>query len=248
MKGLTVDISVLCEDKKTAELVEKEYPQVHIYKNVFPYVFRYGDEEQLRRMLKEDEILVRTPDGLGFLLENGYSGRIITDGEIYTFNKRSKQELALNGIYMDTVPPELNFHEIEERGTKESELLIYGHIPMMISAQCLYKNTQGACRKDAERGHRVSLRDRKGKKLHCICFCKNCVNVIYNSVPLSLHAQKDRIKEMGFKSLRLHFTIEDTDEALRITGYFLRLFENDCCDEDPPFRDYTTGHFNKGVE
>ena len=242
-----MDISVLCEDKTTAELLEKTYPQLHIYKNVFPYVMRKKDGESLREMLKEDEILVRTPDGLGFLLENGYKGRIVADAQLYTFNRSAKDLLEKRGVFLDTVPLELNFHEIRERGTQSSELMIYGHVPMMISAQCLYKNT-GSCRKDEKNGHRVVLRDRMGKRQSCICFCRYCYNVIYNSVPLSLHTQMDRIRKLDLKSLRLYFTLEDPKEALKITDYFVGLVGGEKTDGIPPFKDYTTGHFVKGVE
>ena len=243
-----MDISVVCEDEKTAELIEKKYPQVHIYKNVFPYVLRYEYEQELIKLLESDEILVRTADGLGFLIQNGYKGKIIADAGLYTFNRASKQFLKDSGVYRDTVPLELNYHEIRERGVEASELVIYGHVPMMISAQCLYKNTKDACRKDEKNGHRTVLKDRIGKNLPVICFCRYCLNVIYNSVPLSLHTELEKIRTLDVPSVRLSFTVEKPEEALDITGFFIKLLSGTSRADSVPFKEYTRGHFIRGVE
>ena len=243
-----MDISVVCEDEKTAELIGKKYPQVHIYRNVFPYVFRYEYGPELKKLLETDEILVRTADGLGFLIQNGFKGRIIADAGLYTFNRASKQFLKDAGVCRDTVPLELNYHEIRERGVEASELMIYGHVPMMISAQCLYKNTKGGCEKDEKKGHRTVLVDRMGKSLPVICFCRYCFNVIYNSVPLSLHTELEKIRSLDIPSVRLSFTVEKPEEALAVTGFFIKLLSGTSEAGPVPFKEYTKGHFIKGVE
>ena len=44
------------------------------------------------------------------------------------------------GIEGDTVPAELNAQEIRERCNTGSEMVVYGHAVLMISAQCVKKN------------------------------------------------------------------------------------------------------------
>ncbi len=203
---------------------------------------------ELEKMLGEDEIVVRTLDGLGFLVQNGYKGRMIADAGIYTFNGASREFLFVSGVCMDTVPLELNHKEIAERGTASSELIIYGHVPMMISAQCVYKNTKNRCRGRESEKHVFILKDRMSKKLPVICFCGCCLNVIYNSVPLSLHSHMDKIRKLGIENVRLYFTVEEPEEALSITGYYTELINGNGDAGVSPVKEYTNGHFIKGVE
>ena len=48
-----------------------------------------------------------------------------------------------------TAPLELNYNELREVGLESSELVVYGHVPMMVSAQCVTKTVAG-CRKEKE--------------------------------------------------------------------------------------------------
>ena len=43
----------------------------------------------------------------------------------------------------DTVPYELNEREIGKRDNTNSEMVVYGYLPMMVSAQCVQKNLNG---------------------------------------------------------------------------------------------------------
>ena len=102
-------------------------------------------------------------------------------------------------------------------------MLIYGYLPLMISAQCVHKNLYGCNHK--EEG--VTLKDRYDKEFtaKCICnpwktentdFCIPCYNIIYNSIPYGLLKEKSQIDRLGVSSLRLAFTIEKPQDAVKI--------------------------------
>ncbi len=250
-----MNISVLCEKEEIRSALLPHFDgQVHFYEAVFPHVFREEDTEKTKELLDAPEVLIRTPDELGFLKQKDYSGRIVSDTWLYAYNKESFTVLKDLGTAMDTAPLELTCHELSERGIGSSELVVYGRIPMMVTAQCMYRNSHND-RCSRSKGEKeiqtVVLRDRKGVGLPCLCYCRYCYNVIYNSVPLSLHTEKEMIKRLHPASLRLHFTTEEPEEACRITEFFLKLFsEEEGVPEtaEPPFKDYTKGHFRKGIE
>ena len=121
-----------------------------------------------------------------------------------------------NGIQGDTAPLELNRGELSRRDNRNSEMILYGRSPMMISSQCLKKNLDrctGAC-------SLLTLKDRMGKQFPVQCVCGSCYNVIYNSLPTSLIGEWGTIRNMGFRSYRLNFTVESGREAAETARKF----------------------------
>ncbi len=57
------------------------------------------------------------------------------------------------------------------------------------------------------------LKDRYQKTFYVKNYCDTCYNIIYNTAPLVLLEQIGEIEEMGIHEIRLHFTIEDTEET-----------------------------------
>ena len=94
----------------------------------------------------------------------------------------------------------------------------------------------------------MMLKDRYQKKLHVKNCCSECYNVIYNSVPLSLHNELSKIKSMGFESLRLGFTDEKPEDALQIAKWYAAALYKETSDMQPPVTEFTKGHFSRGVE
>ena len=244
-----MEISVTCEREDVKKAVSSAFPDVHVYGTVLPHVFRSENEKTVREALASDEVVTRTLDELGFLLENSYRGRIIGDTYLYTMNSVSFKTLKGMGLWRDTAPLELTYGELKERGVGESELMVYGRIPLMVSAQCVYRDTHGdRCSRDEKNGHTVIIRDRTNRQLPCLCHCRYCYNVIYNSVPLSLHNMMDQVLALGPAAVRLSFTTEDPDTACLITDHYRKLTGYEKNAGEFPLKEYTTGHFRKGVE
>ena len=70
-------------------------------------------------------------------------GKCILDASMYTWNDQSVDFWREEGVLRNTVPLELNEGELKHRDNTSSELLLYGYIPLMLSAQCVRKNLFG---------------------------------------------------------------------------------------------------------
>ncbi len=244
-----MEISAVCEKSEVKEMIKREFPDIHVYETVLPHVMRSDDASGFEHILSSEEVVARTIDELGFLLDNSYKGKIIADSYLYTMNRLSKSTLKELGVFRDTAPLELNFNELLQRGMEDCEFMVYGRIPLMVSAQCVYRNTHDdICKKDEKRGHLVYIKDRTGRSLPCVCDCRHCLNVIYNSVPLSLHNRMTEVLELNPAALRMYFSTETPEEAKQIAEFFTELIRTGKNDSGFPLKEYTTGHFKKGAE
>lgn len=243
-----MEINALCEREEVKNAIRESFPDVHVYEYVLPHVFRSGYEDEMKAALSMDEVVVRTIDELGFLKKNSYKGHIIGDTYLYTMNSSAVDSFRSMGVYRDTLPLELTYRELKERETRESEITVYGRVPLMVSAQCVYRDSHDDICKKKEKGRAVYLKDRTGRILPCVCFCRYCYNVIFNSVPLSLHNLMDEVVSLKPAGIRLYFSTEDPKEACAITGYYRDLLIKNIKNAEFPLREYTTGHFKKGVE
>lgn len=214
---------------------------------LLPYVMRAGNESRIKAMTEREEplrIMVRNIEELGYLNTLDSIPHIISDSCLYSFNGLSRETLKKLNVSEDTLPLELNFNELNRRGCRGSVMVIYGRIPMMVSAQCTHKTASGSCRK-AEEGFFNHITDRKGVRFPVRAECGCCYNVIYNSVPLSLFKEIRDIKKLEPSALRLDFTTESPEEAaLIIEGFFENGLREDGEKLIPA---YTKGHFRKGV-
>ncbi|MBO5227884.1 MAG: U32 family peptidase, partial [Lachnospiraceae bacterium] len=123
-------------------------------------------------------------------------------------------------------------------------LLVYGRIPMMVSAQCVRKTTgSGKCK--VEDGRIQELTDRMNNVFPVKNYCKFCYNHIYNCKPVSLLTQQREIERVAPKVLRLDFTTETPAEAKLIAEKFVAAF---LYGEDiMELKDFTRGHFKRGI-
>lgn len=216
---------------------------------IMPYIFRaetrkYYESDAARRMLSAyDAIVVKSLDEAGYLKECGLTNPLIADHNLYAFNGESEAFLKEQGFASDTVPLELNAKEIGKRGCADSEILVYGHLPMMVSAQCL-KKTAGRCNKVPEV---LYLRDRMKKDFPVKTNCQFCYNIIYNSAPSVLLENRDEIRKLSPAAIRLSFTLEDKKQVLSVTEKYIDAF---CKEKDIrlDLPEFTRGHFKRGVE
>lgn len=219
-----------------------------------PYIMRESDTpymEKIWSLAEKGEIegfLVRSLDELGFLLKweqkSGRRVKIRTDAGVYVWNLSTAKCLS---TFTDgfCIPYELNAREqrrlIADFASKDGHLfcwekIIYGRIPMMITANCLQK-TMDRCIQDGQ-GF-LWLRDRYHTDFPVLRKCSHCVNIIYNSVPLALFGEQCRVK--GIDVLRLDFTIETGQEVVQV---FRACLEGRSLEQGT----YTTGHEKRGVD
>ncbi len=187
--------------------------------------------------------LVRNLEDASLLIKNGYSDRIILDYGMYTMNRYSRKFWDELGIIGDTIPVELDRSEIYNRDNSKSELIIYGRIPLMISAQCIKKNFSKCTHSYGS----MLLKDRKQAEFPVLFECDRCYNIIYNSVPISLLSIYEQACKAGMTSVRLSFTIEDASETLEIINKANDILQKEIYDQKEGFS-YTRGHFKRGIE
>ena len=214
----------------------------------FPYIQREGILERKEAELVNlagclDGFLVRNLEELGYLKRLGLADKAVCDHSLYAFNDESKAFLEEQGVLRTTVPLEQNGGEIRRRDNENSEWIIYGNYPMMISAQCL-KKTYNVCDK---KGGFTRLKDRYGNFFAAQCECNFCYNVIYNSVPTGLLREAEQIKAASVSAVRMNFTIEGKAETGRLLDLFLDVYKKN---KDVPGQvpEFTKGHFKRGVE
>lgn len=213
-----------------------------------PAIFRAETERKFSRHAEEllalamDGMVVRNLESFVWLKEQGYSGEIISDYNLYTFNREAEEFLKDNGIGITTLPLELNEYELKELNVANALLTVYGHIPFMVSAQCVNKTISGC---DRENGKLLTLKDRYKKDFYVKNYCDYCYNMIRNGVPLSLLGAQKSIKNISPRGIRLMFSKENGREAFAIAKAFA---SQDSGKEEILFTEFTRGHLKKGVE
>lgn len=186
-------------------------------------------------------LLTRSPEMLARLREAGLTSLVRADAGLYTFNRDAEAFLEDTGVTRLTAPLELNRYELAERDNRSSELILYGRIPLMITAQCLVKETVGC----TGRSERHTLTDRTGAKFLVGCDCIFCYNEVLNSVPLMLFDEMKTIQSLGFPGVRVQCTVETGAETRRL------LEMARCALRGAEIRfggRFTRGHFLRGVE
>ncbi len=222
-------------------------------------------------------ILVRNAEELNIIRDLGFVGEIVTDYGLYLWNheavalhKDMFKDFAYGGF---NLPLELNTFEMGDMLNEvyaglnaasgvadypEAGLMIYGRVPMMLTANCL-RNTMQGC--SGNRGkicdyEDLKLTDRTGRTMPVTYDCTHCCNIIWNSVPVSLFKKIKRIKEFAdnYKiSYRLDFTVESGREVCDILNAYESAIYGGSSEKDRFAKvlsemDYTTGHFERSAD
>ena len=218
---------------------------------MMPRVFRKEAEQYFRKqmdLLKNagfDALGIGSMEEPGFLKEAGIGLQLFFDQGMYSWNHLAGEAMEQYGADRLTVPVELNEREIRDSGI-HGEMIVYGYLPMMISAQCIRKTTLGCSGKPEI----MWLKDRKEMRFPVVNQCRFCYNTIYNSAPLSLLGLSASVEGLGPKALRLNFTVEEPAAAGEILDAFFEEYALGEKAAEPSVlkNQFTRGHFKRGVE
>lgn len=217
---------------------------------VFPFIFRQQTSlfyEKIMPELKKlplDGIMVRSLDEIAFIKEWGNENwQMVSDSNLYTYSNEASEYFYRLGMMQDTIPVELNRKEILRRENSRSEMIIYGRLPLMITAQCIHKNTLGCMHQPKV----LNLKDRYSVHFPVKNFCSECYNVIYNSLPVCLFKEDVTVKKIAPAAVRLSFTTETEEEAEQILTIYGDIYKNGGILGQLPM-ECTNGHFKRGVE
>lgn len=255
------DLYLDCYEKIICSKKECGDPEFYL---ALPYVVRVKDQGYLHRLT---ERIARDPMIKGFLVRNleeaeyvskiGKPYNMVPDAGVYVFNRKSALFWADYSREF-TLPYELNHKEAEklcryaDTVGMTAAMIVYGRIPMMITANCIRK-TAGCCntqdsdgvenvfgKEEVERQTgrgKMWVQDRYKTAFPVAINCRHCYNIIYNSVPYSLHLKKMELDKIKAQIKRYDFTLESAQECRQILK-----------GDTFPWESYTTGHLKRGVE
>ncbi|WP_250278811.1 U32 family peptidase [[Clostridium] colinum] len=195
----------------------------------------------------------------GYLLRNyinlNTNKKVIADYTFNIFNNASIDKL-LSLFNTVTLSPELNISEIKSLTSENTEILVYGKLPLMTTHQCpvgLYVGNKGNNRfcKMKNNCDSFYLKDRTGACFPIKNDCFNCVTTIINKSPLFVLNKYEEINKLSNQYFRISFVDENKEEIKNIITYYSKTLINKehFNIKNSPFKnlDYTNGHFFRGV-
>lgn len=162
----------------------------------------------------------------------------------YSFNITNHQSLkvlAQQGYKRATFSLELNARQIEDIEVPQelqTEAIVYGHIPLMVTAHCPIECDKKKC---IVKEGSAYLQDRKNMKFPLVFAGDPCRVTILNALPLFMG---DKLSEVKTDVLRLLFTIEPPQECAQIASLYQTALQGK---KVPLPRQFTRGHFYRGV-
>ena len=142
---------------------------------------------------------------------------------------------AQMGVSRQTLSFEARLAQIRDmRGPLETDLIVYGRLPLMIFENCAIRRQHGG--KCSCQNGVTYLTDRRKERFPLLNEF-GCRNTLLNSRPLCL---REDFARLGVQTARLQFTIESPEECVRIARAFLS--------GAPLDGEFTNGLYKRGVE
>ncbi len=145
-------------------------------------------------------------------LARGAGMKMRADFGMNCFNSYTAEVLQNIGFLSATASFELRLAQIRElRKSLDTEIIVYGRLPLMVSDQCIIRQSAGrcVCKNPQE------LADRMGS-IFPVVKEFGCRNVIYNAHKLYLADKQEEITAAGVWGARLIFSTETERECLEV--------------------------------
>ena len=240
-------------------LLEDELPGCSVYLS-FPEILRAHNRTFAERFLSLADsrdikgVLAKNPETLMFLHEHGYTGEIISDSSLYIWN-RAARDLMVRMTSACVTDLELSFRELEALWPADMAgrliVPVYQRAPLMISAGCVRKTALRCAPSGTGYGF-YYLKDRMDGEFPVLYTCGSdrslCQNIVFNSVPTSLHNIVSWKPCSDAASWLISFTVETADEAAGIIRFYRSLSEGKSVKGSIPAAGFTYGHARKGAE
>lgn len=165
------------------------------------------------------------------------------DFGLNAWNSETMETLRQIGVSRQTVSYELRLPQIRDmQKPMETELIVCGRLPLMITENCMMTGKKGGCRRDG-RGVCAKgayyLTDRMGAKFP-VFREEHCRNTLYNSQPL--YVEPEEYQRTGVTYARLLFSDESPRQAAEIARC---VIDGQTPDFGAPM---TRGLYRRGVE
>ena len=151
---------------------------------------------------------VRLAQSLGFTVRGDF-GLGVTNSETLT-------KLQTLGLASAVLSFELRQERLRDLSKSlDTELLVYGRVPLMVMENCIIKNRTGKCACRWKTGQNPVLTDRKGKRFPVV-HAYGCRNEIWNCSPIYLADKPELWTANGLWAARLRFTTETPEQCATI--------------------------------
>ncbi|MGI6498696.1 MAG: DUF3656 domain-containing U32 family peptidase [Oscillospiraceae bacterium] len=142
--------------------------------------------------------------------------RLRGDFGLNVYNSHTLKTLKGLSFLSATLSFELRLPKIRDLSKPlDTELLVYGRLPLMVTEQCLIRNRTGRCGCAED----TTLTDRTGARFPVLPepFCRN---VIYNANTLFLADKQADYAALGLWGARLSFTTESPEDCARVAAQY----------------------------
>lgn len=186
---------------------------------VLPRVFFDSERGEITRMLeavRRAGVTAALAGNLGqlrLLREQGM--KIYGDFGLNAFQSETLAALAARGVRRQTLSFEMRLEQARGlRSPIETEMIVYGHLPLMLFEGCAIRQKTGGCA--CEKKPPTRLTDRMGQAFPLLPEF-GCRNTLLNGVPLALPTEE---VPRNVRFARLRFTIEPDAACGRIARAF----------------------------
>ncbi len=253
--------------------IDKAYSITSKYdKKIIPAFSRIMNDNEIEdikskidKLIKYESVLVGNHGQLNIFKDKDLD--IYTDFSFNVFNNMTIEELQELDVKNITLSPELTLRQIDHILSKTKmncEIIVYGHIPVMISKYCVIKalidNKCGTKKCGLCTEKKYGLKDRYGV-IFPVVKDDYCRMEILNSKKLLLLENIKELISSNIKTMRLQFTNENKNEIISIVNAYTEMISkvqngkdiipdniNSLIEFYKRNDDYTKGHFFRGVE
>ena len=139
------------------------------------------------------------------------------DFGLNAFNSLTMAVLREAGLLSATASFELRIAQIRDLSkTIDTEMIVYGRLPLMVSDQCVIRHSSGRCTCQTP----AQMADRMGAVFPVVREF-GCRNVIYNAHKLYLADKAEDLYGAGLWGMRMMFTTESPRECLEVAKVYL---------------------------
>lgn len=238
-KTIYIPLESVRKDEQILNFMNKGLP----FAVVLPRIYDDSEKNEIEELLKKtksigiDSVVCTNIGQVEFVKQMGF--KVYGDFGLNVFNSECLKTIEKTGILRQTLSFELRLAQIRDIIKPiDTEIIVYGYLPLMIFENCAIKNNTGKC---ICKNGITSITDRKGIKFALMPEF-GCRNTLYNSQPVHFGEKSSEYKNIGIKYGRIMFTTENHSECERI---YKAITE----DKTIKFENGTTGGlYYRGVE
>lgn len=214
---LYVPLSEASGDPVRAEdLVRSETVPVAVFPRVVLENERNEIGAHLRRLhdIGFREALTYTPGQAVMALRHGFTPR----ADWSAASAQTLRHAKTMGVISSTLAPWLTLEEIRALNhVADTEMIVYGRLPLLLARQCLIRKRSGMCSCDNMKNE---LSDGQGGLLPLVRESGHCT-MLYDSHKLWMEPYKKQWRHIGLWAVRLDFSTENAKECVQIANAYL---------------------------